>query len=102
MPPEELEVDVEAVRGVGKAVTHAGGTLREAVTAAGSGLAPPPAPNSAAGAAAAKADDLWLAALQRLVGRIGEFGTGLTTAAQDYRATDQENADDIRRSGVNR
>ncbi|GLW32522.1 type VII secretion target [Actinoplanes regularis] len=99
MHPSGLEVDVEALRGVGRDVAEAAATLREAMKAAGSGLAPAPRPGSAAGAAAQKAEKAWLADLRRLTGQADEYGRSLTTAAQTYRATDQAGADELRRSG---
>jgi hypothetical protein len=38
--------------------------------------------------------------MQGLSGRVEEYGKSLTTAADDYRATDQANADGLRRSGT--
>ncbi|WP_433796345.1 type VII secretion target [Actinoplanes sp. CA-252034] len=100
MQPDNLEVDAEVLRGVGRTVTDVAATLREAVKGAGPGLAPAARADSAAGAAAQEAQQVWLAALQGLSGRIEEYGTGLTTAAQDYRSTDEANADGLRRSGA--
>ncbi|GAA0479679.1 hypothetical protein Aca07nite_87430 [Actinoplanes capillaceus] len=100
MQPGNLEVDVEVLRGVGKSVADVATTLRETVKGAGTGLAPAAQPGSAAGIAAQEAREVWLAALQGLSGRVEEYGRGLTTAALDYRATDQANADGLRRSGA--
>ncbi len=100
MQPGDLAVDVEALRGVGQTVARAAASLRQAADAAGSGLAPPPGAGSAAGASAQRAEEVWLATLRGLAGRVDGYGTELTTAARDYRATDQENADDLRRSGA--
>ena len=100
MQPGNSEVDVEVLRGVGKNVADLATTLRETVRGAGSGLAPAPRPGSAAATAAQEAQQVWLAALQGLCGRVEEYGTSLTTSAQDYRATDRANADGLRRSGA--
>jgi uncharacterized protein YukE len=100
MQPGNLEVDVEVLRGVGQDVADVAETLRETVKGAGSGLAPAARAGSAAGAAAQEAQQVWLAALQGLSGRVEEYGKSLTTAAQDYRATDEANADGLRRSGA--
>ncbi|MEU4164800.1 type VII secretion target [Actinoplanes sp. NPDC026670] len=100
MQPGNLEVDVEVLRGVGRSIADVAATLRENVTAAGSGLAPAARPGSAAGAAAQEAQQVWMAAMQGLSGRVEEYGNSLTTAAQNYRATDEANADGLRRSGA--
>ncbi|BEL05818.1 hypothetical protein Q0Z83_040090 [Actinoplanes sichuanensis] len=100
MQPGNLEVDVEVLRGVGKNVADLATTLRETVRAAGPGLSPAAQPGSDAATAAREAQQVWLVALQGLSGRVEEYGTSLITAAQDYRATDQANADGLRRSGA--
>jgi hypothetical protein len=98
--PRGVEVDVEALRGVGQDVAEAATTLRETVKAASSGLAPALRPGSTAGAAAQKAEKAWLADLRRLTGQADDYGRSLTTAAQTYRATDQASAGELRRSGA--
>ncbi len=100
MQPGNLEVDVEVLRAVGKSVADVATTLRETVKGTGTGLSPAPQLGSAAATAAREAREVWLAALQGLSGRVEEYGRSLTTAAQDYRATDQANADGLRRSGA--
>ena len=100
MQPGNLEVDVEALRGVGQNVTDVAATLRETVKRSGSGLAPASRSGSAAGIAAQEAQEVWLAALQGLTGRVEEYGRSLAAAALDYRATDHANADGLRRSGA--
>jgi uncharacterized protein YukE len=98
--PGGFEVDVEQLRGIGARVAQTATALRSTVKAAGSGLAPPSRPGSAAAAAAQAAEKVWLADLQRLTGQIDEYGKSLTTAANAYRATDQANAHVLRRSGA--
>jgi uncharacterized protein YukE len=98
--PGNLEVDVEVLRGVGQNVADVAATLRDTVKKAGAGLAPVPRPGSAAGAAAQEAQEVWIAALQGLTGRVEEYGRSLSTAAQDYRAIDAASADGLRRSGA--
>ncbi|MEV4276452.1 type VII secretion target [Actinoplanes xinjiangensis] len=100
MQPGGLEVDVEVLRGVGRNVADVAATLRETVKGAGTGLTPAAGAASAAGTAAREAGTVWLAALQGLAGRVEEYGRSLTTAAQDYQATDQASADGLRRSGA--
>jgi uncharacterized protein YukE len=98
--PGGVGVDVEVLRGVGQDVAAAATTLQEAVKASGSGLAPASGRGSTAGAAAQKAEKAWFTDLRRLTGQVDEYGRSLTTAAQDYRATDQASANDLWRSGA--
>ncbi|ABP56809.1 WXG100 family type VII secretion target [Salinispora tropica] len=92
-------VDVEALQSIGAKVAAAAGTLRESVPAAGAGLAPPRS-GSAAAVAAQTAEKVWLAELRRLAERVDGFGADLTASAQDYLATDEANADGLRRTEV--
>ncbi|MEV4640397.1 type VII secretion target [Actinoplanes sp. NPDC049548] len=100
MQPGGFEVDVEALRGIGRNVVRVAETLREAVKAAGSGLAPAGQSGSAAAAAAQAAEKVWLADLRRLTAQVEECGKSLVTAAHDYRGTDEANAHGVRRSGA--
>ncbi|MEU8238738.1 type VII secretion target [Actinoplanes missouriensis] len=99
MQPGRLGVDVEALRGIGAEVRAAAGVLRDAVTAAGAGLAPPARPGSAASAAAHAAREAWLTELRLLTDETAAFGDGLTEAASGYETTDGDNAGDLRRGG---
>ncbi|GAB1690759.1 hypothetical protein KRM28CT15_25620 [Krasilnikovia sp. M28-CT-15] len=100
MQPGGFEVDVEALRGIGKSVAGVAATLREAVKAAGSGLAPTGLSGSAAAAAAQAAEKVWHADLRRLTGQVDDCGKSLVSAAQEYRATDEANAHKLHRSGA--
>lgn len=97
---EPLQLDADAVRGIGEQVTQAATVLGEAVPAAGSGLAPPARAGSTAATAAGSAETAWLAELRRLSVRTAAFGTGLTEAAREYEAADRAGGDDLRRSGL--
>lgn len=99
MQPAQLGVDVDALGGVGTEVAAAATTLRDTVRTAGTGLAPPAGSGSAAAVAAQAAEQAWLADLRRLTAQVEAFGTHLTEAARDYRATDQAGADGLRRGG---
>ncbi|GLY00651.1 MULTISPECIES: type VII secretion target [Actinoplanes] len=96
MPAGDLEIDAPALRNVGKDVTGAATTLRDAVKAAGTDLKPGQGTASTAGAAAAEAETAWLTMLRRITGEVDTFGTGLTTAANDYEDADETNAQDLR------
>lgn len=96
----DFEVDVEALRGIGRNVAGVAEALREAVRAAGYGLAPAGPSGSAAAAAARAAEKVWLADLRRLTGEVDKCGKSLVTAARDYRASDEASAHGVRRSGA--
>ncbi|GGR52256.1 hypothetical protein GCM10010168_83800 [Actinoplanes ianthinogenes] len=81
-------------------MAEAAATMKNAVKAAGSGLAPAPRPVSTATTAAQAAQKAWLADLRRLTGQADEYGTSLITSARTYRATDQSNAHELRSSGA--
>jgi hypothetical protein len=95
-----FEVDVNGLRGIGGKVADAAATLRETVNAAGAGLAPAPQPGSAATAAAQAAEQVWTAGLQRLTGQLDDYSKSLVTAAQEYAAADEANAQKLRHSGA--
>lgn len=99
MQPGQLEVDVDALRGIGTGVAEAARTLQDAMKATGTGLAPTTGTPSAAATAALAAEKAWLAGLSRLTAQIEAFSRDLTAAARDYRVTDQASADGLRRSG---
>ncbi|MEV0898573.1 type VII secretion target [Actinoplanes sp. NPDC049802] len=99
MHPGQLGVDVVALRVMGADVTGAAATLRGAVRATGSGLAPAVQPGCSAGAAAQAAEKAWVADLERLTARLDQLGRRMSEAADTYRATDQAGADELRRSG---
>ncbi|MEU8656580.1 type VII secretion target [Actinoplanes philippinensis] len=99
MQPGRLGVDVVALRTLGSDVAGAAATLRECVTASGSGLAPAAQPGSAAGTAAQAAEKAWSASLERITARVQQLGRKMTEAADTYQVTDQAGADELRRSG---
>ncbi|GIE91587.1 type VII secretion target [Actinoplanes regularis] len=98
MQPTQLEVDVQALRGIGTEVTAAATTLRNTAKNAEAGLAPTPQAGSEAARAAQSAAMAWLADLHRLTNDVDSFGARLTKAARDYRATDHTNADGLQGS----
>ena len=100
MQPGGFEVDVDGLRGIGGKVAQAAATLRETVKTAGAGLAPAPQPGSAATAAAQAAEQVWTAGLQRLAGQVDDYSKSLVTAAQEYQATDEANAQKLGRTGA--
>ncbi|AEV83134.1 hypothetical protein ACWT_2113 [Actinoplanes sp. SE50] len=95
-----LQVDAEALGGIGRNVADAFTTLQGAVTASGARLAPAPWPVSAAATAAQAAEKAWSADLRRLTGEIDEYGRSLTAAAQTYQGTDRDNAHDLHGGGA--
>jgi uncharacterized protein YukE len=99
MQPGQLGVDAVALRVMGVDVTGAAATLRGAVRAAGSGLAPAAQPGCTASAAAQAAEKVWAADLERLAVRLDQLGRRMTEAAETYRATDQAGADELHRIG---
>lgn len=99
MSAGSFEVDVNGLRGIGGKVGNAAGTLRETVRGAGAGLAPAPQPGFAA-TAAAQAEQVWTAGLQKLAGQIEDYSESLVAAAKEYEATDKANAQKLARGGA--
>ena len=99
MQPGQLGVDVVALRVMGSDVAGAAVTLREAMKAAGSGLAPAARSGSSAEAAAQVAEAAWSASLGRLTDRVQRLSRTMTDAAGRYQVTDQAGAEELLRSG---
>lgn len=99
MQPGQLGVDVVSLRVMGTDVAGAAATLREAMKAAGPGLAPAAQSGSSAEAAARAAETAWSASVSRLTVRMDRLGRKMTDAADSYQGTDQAGADELRRSG---
>ncbi|GIE79327.1 hypothetical protein Aph02nite_52770 [Actinoplanes philippinensis] len=98
MQPSQLGVDVVALRIMGSDVAAAAVTLRQAVKAAGAGLAPAGQPGSAAGTAARAAETAWMATMDRITARVDRLGRKMTGAADSYQGADQAGADEFRYS----
>jgi hypothetical protein len=99
MQPEQLGVDVVALRVMSSDVIDAAATLRKPANAVGAGLAPAGQPGSAAGAAARAAETAWAANMDRIAARVDRLGRKMASAADSYQVTDQAGADELRRTG---
>ncbi|GLY02371.1 MULTISPECIES: type VII secretion target [Actinoplanes] len=92
----ELDLDEKLLRSIAAGVADAAGTLQSGVKAAGTGLAPSSQTGSAAFTAVQAAERTWLTELGSLQSEIGGFSVSLKAAADEYSATDHDNADDLR------
>ena len=90
------QVDIAGLAEVGGHVTHTAETFEKAY----SGQAAAVAPGStlagwATGAVLPAATEAWSQFVTDLAGQVRSFGTGLTTAANEYRRADQAAADRV-------
>lgn len=93
-----MDVDVRLLESVTKSVEAAAATLGAAVSAAGSGLAPPP--GSTAATAARAVEEGWLAELRRAQQETATFAAELTAAGEQYLATDQAGGHELWMAGT--